>query len=111
MPNGQGRAYDDPRRNEELSAAQGRFYVLPLLLWRDESPRYAERLAAVERWAIADARTWQLAEDAREAPGDPAPAARLRDALARAAAAWPDFPPFLPGMPFSREALDVPPGS
>ena len=105
MSLGQGLPLDDASRIDAISGQEGRLFCLPLWLWPDTTPAHLKRIERAEAWAVAYGRTWQLAIDAREQPGDATAVARLRDGAQRAVAAWPDFPPFRPGELFSAEAV------
>lgn len=105
MTLGQGRAFRDPRRIDEISGAQGRLYALPLRLWHHTTPTSAARTEAIERWGFEYGRTWQLQRDVLEHAGDEEREGALAEAKARARAVWPRFMPFEDGQPFGRGAL------
>ncbi|MFK7929927.1 MAG: hypothetical protein AB8H79_17165 [Myxococcota bacterium] len=102
---GQSRAFDDPARIEEISAAQGRLYALPWwILEGPESPTAAE----LEPWGAAWARTWQLRLDVRENPGVERCLRAFELAYDSASQLWPTRSPFRADEPFA-QAFMLPP--
>jgi hypothetical protein len=97
MVRGQGRAFGEAARLEEISAVEGRLYALPL--WVVHGPDHAD-VVAFEAFAVAWARTWQARRDVVERPSE-----ATQDAFGRAVdvacAAWPDRPGFREGEPFA----------
>lgn len=96
MVRGQGRPARTAAHIDDVSGEQGRLMCLPIWLY----PGAPERDAAIERWAFAYGRLWQLRIDAREAPRSPRARAALLEGLATARQAWPDFAPFGAGQAF-----------
>ena len=105
MCEGQGFEEGDPRRVDGISGDQGRLLCLWLWLLRDPDEAGLARESAVERWAFAYGRLWQLTRDVAERPGDLAAVTRLRDATRTARSVWPTFRPFRAGDPFSEDRL------
>lgn len=102
-----GQAADDESdaRVDLASGMQGLLCCLPLWLVFDDSPAHRARLVAIERWAFAYGRTWELREAAAEAPASSSAALRYRAACAAAREAWPSMRPFAEGDELSARAL------
>jgi hypothetical protein len=96
MTYGQGSS-EDAVRIDYASGHQARLLLLPWYV--RETPR--EQLEALERWAIAFGRTWELTCRLRESPG-PESREALLAGRAAAEAVWPTCAPFRDG-----ELMDV----
>lgn len=96
MTRGQGRPARTTEHVDDVAGEQGRLLCLPLWLFPGEPARDA----AIEAWAFAYGRIWQLRLDAREAPRSPRARTALQDGLRAARAAWPEFAPFAAGGTF-----------
>jgi hypothetical protein len=103
MTHGQGLSLDAPERVDHISGKQGTLLCLPLWLM-PSAVREGADTAAIERWAFAYGRLWQLRQDARES-ANAAATARYRSAVDALRAAWPGGAPFVPGGALSATAL------
>lgn len=94
---GQAAPAGSDARVDLASGMQGLLACLPLWLTHRDTPAEGERLAAIERWAFAFGRTWELRQIVAESPASLPARARLRAACDEARAAWPAVSPFRPG--------------
>lgn len=104
MVRGQGRSEHDPQRLEDVSAVQGRLYLLPFWLHAGPSAEEDPDFQALEGWLMAWGRTWQARRDHAEGALD---RVGLEAVLDRAEAAWPSFGPFQPGGTFDMRLLEA----
>lgn len=96
MARGQGRPARTPEHIDDVAGEQGRLLCLPIWLFPGEPARDE----AIDRWAFAYGRIWQLRIDAVESPRSLRSRRALAAGLAQVRAAWPAFPPFGAGQPF-----------
>jgi hypothetical protein len=96
MAHGQGLADRSKEKVEAVSARQGLLLCLPLWV-RQQDPEVQRRTPEVERWAVAYARTWELAEIGSS----------HEQLVAKAVATfcWPTWGPFAPNGPLTERRL------